>query len=60
MMNRKPYSGIEKIGKTALLALLVCACLALTACSGNVGVGMSVGVPIGDHGYMSIGGNRWY
>lgn len=42
------------------LAALLLLCLALTGCSGNVGIGMSVGVPIGDHGYMSIGGRNWY
>ncbi len=46
--------------KTLGLAALIATCLALAGCSGNVGVGMSVGVPIGNHGYMSIGGNRWY
>lgn len=47
-----------------LLGLLAGAALLLAGCSTNVGVGMSVGVPIGDHGYMSIGGStgrgRWY
>lgn len=42
------------------IALLAGACLALAGCSGNVGVGMSVGVPVGDHGYISLGGGRWY
>jgi len=42
------------------LALLLLATLALAGCDGNVGVGLSVGVPIGDHGYMTIGGGRWY
>lgn len=42
------------------LALLGLACLALTGCDGNVGVGLSVGVPIGDHGHMSIGTGRWF
>ncbi len=57
---------LTKAMKTAMkplaLVMLVFACLALTGCSGNVGVGMSVGVPIGNHGYVSIGGgsNRWY
>lgn len=41
-----------------LVAVLVAGSLA-TACTGNVGVGLSVGVPIGDHGYMSIGTHRW-
>jgi predicted small secreted protein len=42
----------------ASVALLLTA-LTLAGCSGNVGVGLSVGVPIGNHGYMSVGGNRW-
>ena len=39
---------------------LVLSTLSLGGCSGNVGVGLSVGVPIGNHGYMSVGGSRWY
>jgi hypothetical protein len=46
---------IQGLGLTLLLAY----CLVLTACSGNVGVGVSVGVPVGDHGYISVGGSRW-
>ncbi len=42
-----------------LVLLLGLASLLLTGCSGNVGVGMSVGVPIGDHGYISVGGRNW-
>ena len=34
--------------------------LLLAGCSGNVGIGLSVGVPIGNHGYMSVGGTRWH
>lgn len=49
-----------KIMKRTLVAALVLATLALAGCSGNVGVGVSVGVPIGDHGYISVGGNRWH
>ncbi len=41
------------------IGLLALACLLLAGCSGNVGVGVSVGVPIGNHGYISVGGNRW-
>jgi hypothetical protein len=41
------------------LALLLTYCLVLTGCSGNVGVGVSVGVPVGNHGYVSVGGTRW-
>ena len=44
------------------LKLLVVAfvCLMLGGCSGNVGVGMSVGVPVGNHGHMTVGGSRWF
>lgn len=41
-----------------LVAVLVAGSLN-TGCTGNIGVGLSVGVPIGDHGYMSIGTHRW-
>jgi len=40
------------------LFLLLAACLTLTACSSNVGVGLSVGIPVGNHGYVSVGGWR--
>jgi hypothetical protein len=43
----------------AVLALVV-STLSLSGCSGNVGVGLSVGVPVGNHGYMSVGTSRWY
>ena len=42
----------------ALAALLV-SCLVLTGCSGRVGVGVSVGVPVGNHGHISVGTSRW-
>ena len=45
--------------RTGLMAMLL-SCLLLAGCSGNVGVGLSVGVPIGNHGYMSVGGTRWH
>jgi hypothetical protein len=35
------------------------AVLGFTGCSGNVGVGLNVGIPIGDHGYISVGSGRW-
>lgn len=43
-----------------LILLTAAVCLQLAGCSGNVGVGLSVGVPIGDHGYISVGGSRWH
>jgi len=43
----------------ALVAVLLTT-LSLAGCNGNVGVGVSVGVPVGNHGYMSVGtGRRW-
>ena len=51
---------MRKILKNSVhLGVLFC-CLLLASCSGNVGVGLSVGVPIGNHGYMSVGGTRWH
>lgn len=43
-----------------LILILALFCLQLGGCSGNVGVGVSVGVPVGNHGYISVGGHRWY
>ena len=50
---------MKKISKWLVASLLVLCCLMLTGCQGNVGVGMSVGVPVGNHGYISVGGHRW-
>jgi hypothetical protein len=55
-MKRNTNPWIRRLA----IALLALACTSLAGCSGNVGVGLSVGVPIGDHGYMSVGGSRWY
>lgn len=41
------------------LIIFIASCLLLVGCSGNVGVGVSVGVPVGNHGYVSLGGHRW-
>lgn len=51
---------MHKFLKKFAFVLLLLTSLMLAGCDGNVGVGISVGVPIGDHGYMSVGGNRWY
>jgi hypothetical protein len=51
---------IGSIWRTLCLALLLLTSLNLGGCTGNVGVGVSVGVPIGHHGYMSVGTSRWY
>ena len=54
-------SATNLIIKWLLLASMLLSSLALTGCSGNVGVGMSVGVPVGNNGYVSVGAssNRW-
>lgn len=44
---------------TALAALLT-STVTLAGCDSNVGVGLSVGVPVGSHGYVSVGSNRWF
>jgi hypothetical protein len=41
------------------LVFLLAYCLVLTGCSSRVGVGLSVGVPVGSHGFVSVGGSRW-
>ena len=45
--------------RVAGTALLVIATLCLSGCRANVGVGVSVGVPVGNHGYMTVGAGRW-
>ena len=51
---------MHKFLRKIAFILLVLTSLVLTGCNGNVGVGMSVGVPVGNHGYMSVGSHRWY
>jgi predicted small secreted protein len=55
MMRVVMVTGIRKL---AWLAVLMTSFL-LAGCNANVGVGMSVGVPVGSHGYMSVGTGRW-
>jgi predicted small secreted protein len=43
----------------SVIAILLTS-LSLAGCDGNVGVGVSVGVPVGSHGYARVGGTRWY
>ena len=49
---------MKKKLKLKLISLLLVSAL-LAGCDANVGVGMSVGVPVGSHGYVSVGGGRW-
>ena len=53
---------MHHLKKKGLLVLVVGISLLLTGCNTSVGVGVSVGVPIGNHGYMSVGTGRrgWY
>lgn len=50
---------MSKLIKILLFAAILASCLTLTGCSGNVGVGVSVGVPVGSHGHVSVGTSRW-
>ena len=43
---------------TAIIALVLTS-LSLAGCNGNVVVGVSVGVPVGSHGYVSVG-RHWH
>lgn len=49
---------ILKIGRTRIAILAVIA-MFLGGCDANVGVGMSVGIPVGNHGHVSVGATRW-
>jgi len=49
----------KALRRMVLVAVLACSTLA-AGCTGNVGIGLNVGVPIGNHGYMSVGTNRWW
>jgi hypothetical protein len=51
---------MHRLARIAGVGALIVACLSLSGCSGNVGVGINVGVPVGSHGYISMGTSRWY
>ena len=53
---------MRKIIHRAAAFAVLAATLSLGGCSGNVGVGMSVGVPTVNHGYINVGTStgRWY
>ena len=50
----------RRITRIACVAALIVACLSLSGCPGNVGAGINVGVPVGSHGYVSMGTGRWF
>ncbi|MGI9201804.1 MAG: hypothetical protein ACR2QL_12135 [Woeseiaceae bacterium] len=51
---------MRKLKRTIALVALLMTALSLAGCDGNVGVGVSVGVPVGSHGHMRVGASRWY
>lgn len=50
---RNLMNGRTRIAFLAVVALL------LGGCNANVGVGVSVGIPVGNHGHVSVGATRW-
>jgi predicted small secreted protein len=46
--------------RKALFVLVLAASALVAGCGANVGVGLNVGVPVGNHGYMSFGSNHWF
>jgi hypothetical protein len=59
MDNMTRKTEMHEVRKKVALLAVVMTSLLLGGCSGNVGVGLSVGVPVGNHGYMSVGTGRW-
>jgi hypothetical protein len=51
------YRAARNLG---ILLVVLAATLVLGGCSSNVGVGVSVGVPVGSHGRVSVGTSRWF
>lgn len=49
-----------KLFKLTAAVTLIFSCLTMYGCSSSIGVGLSVGVPIGNHGYISLGSNHWH
>ena len=49
---------LKSMGKIWIAPLFVIS-LMLGGCNTSVGVGVSVGVPVGSHGHVSIGASRW-
>ena len=50
---------MRRVVRVAGMLVLVTSMLSLNGCGGTVGVGMSVGAPVGNHGFMSVGASRW-
>ena len=50
---------MRRVFRVAGLLLLVVSMLVVNGCGSAVGIGMSVGVPVGTQGYMTVGASRW-
>lgn len=50
---------MQKWIKRIAVLLLCIVSLMLGGCNANVGVGMSVGVPVGNNGHLRVGGSTW-
>jgi hypothetical protein len=60
-MVRKFIKARKTVVKISMGLLLLTSCFMLSGCSSSVGVGMSIGIPVGNHGHISIGtGRSWY
>jgi hypothetical protein len=49
----------HRVARCVALVGTLLATLLLSGCNANVGVGMSVSVPIGNNGRMSVSTGRW-
>ena len=49
----------RQLARRVVLAATLLATLVLSGCNARVGVGMSVGVPIGSNAHMSLSTGRW-
>ena len=51
---------MNRLSKLGMGIALLLSCLLLYGCSANVGVGLNVSVPVGDHAYISLGSGNWF
>ena len=56
---RRGNRNMQKWIKRIAVLLLCIVSLMLGGCNANVGVGMSVGVPVGNNGHLRVGGSTW-
>ena len=53
-------TAMRRTARLAGLVALLISTLSLGGCVSRVGVGMNVGVPIGNQSYVSVGSGRWF